>query len=142
MDGASPLNDADGSRETEMQRVFRRIDKRLTTIFTIAMFLFAVFSATIVADTSADAGGHGLIEAQLVDTQSSPSNSDSVDACCSDPEHATHSDTAHCGSLCHFFAEATDVFYPRETSDEMIAALEQSYGLHITPFKRPPKTHL
>ena len=140
MDGASPSNVADGSRDTEMQRVFRIMDKRPTSIFTIAMFLFAILSTTIAADTFTDAGAHGLIEAQLVDTQFSPQDPD--DVCCSDPEHRTHSDATNCGSLCHFYAEATDVFYPRATRDELIAALEQSYGLQIMPFKRPPKTHL
>ncbi len=125
-----------------MQRVFRMMNGKATSIFTIAAFMFAILSATITSETSVELTGHGLIEQQLADTHVSSSNPVADDICCSDSEHETHSDAANCSSLCHFYAETANVFYPLAARGELIAAFEQSNGLQITPFKRPPKTHL
>ena len=125
-----------------MPRVFRMMNGKATSIVTIATFMFAILSATITSETSPELTSHGLIEQQLAGTHVSSPNPNAGDVCCSDSEHDTHSDAANCSSLCHFYAETADVFYPLVTRGEFIAVFEQSNGLQITPFRRPPKTHL
>lgn len=111
--------------------------KTLTSIVTVVAFLLATLS---IAASNGDSGDkNARSETSISTVQIVKADMSGLQDCCDAGDTQTHSDSSHCGAMCHLFGVATSSTQYLLAREVFSPPLDQAAGHLMGPTRRPPK---